>query len=280
MAETLFFDSAADIRMAQDFVAQDNDLYISKVHWRGRGVYANSTAGVSTLTPAVSPAWSVDAYNSLINDNLVIYDDNGKACRGKVADTSATAITFDETAMDLEEDETTAPTFTAGLTYDFYILTPSKTVYGNFFGQTKNAELNITDESNKFNSGAPAGLLHKNLQSRMMELTIAYLHRSNADFLKLFGLETYGAQTSQFSYGLGVSDPVEPGPNLYELVFLGYDRQNRAFRVHLWFAKFDMSGNLFNKGDSGDLEHPLHADLLINKFYPAKALYGKIVRVA
>jgi hypothetical protein len=276
MAKSIFYLNKADCAMAQDLIARDPDVYIEKIHYIGKGVYANSTSGISTLTPVVSPTWGADDFLSTLTSNLLVMDDNGKVCAAKVASNAADAITFDETACLKEEDELTAGTFTAAETYCFMVLTPGSSEYGEFFGEIRNSELTPTEESKKFVSRDPGKLLHKDVTSLMWEIIIPFVQKSSADFLKLFGLTTYGSQTDQHKYGLGPRNATDDFG--YRMQFVNKDKHARTEHMRLHKMKFDNTGNWLNKGDSGYLEHPLHADLLANEFYAEGAEYGDIRR--
>lgn len=276
MAKEIFYLGVSDCEMAQDVISKDPDMYIERYEFVGKGVYANATSGTSTLTPATSPAWVADDYISTLSNNLIVVDDNLAVAEGKITDNDATSVTFDETALTLASDDSTAPTFTASATYCFYVLTAAPRVaQGSFWGQIRNSELNITSEYKKLISRDPGELISKNLQSRMFELTIPYVEKAQEDFYDLLALEQIGSQTSQAKYGMGASERSNP---FFRLTALNTDNEGRTITLVMRKVQFDLSGNWWNKGDSGNFEQPLHADLLADQFYPKNARYAVITR--
>lgn len=272
----IFFNGPYNTQLAQEVIANDPDIYILKWHYAGSGVYAQTSIGTSTLTPAVSPAWTPDDWISTSAYNLFGVDDNEKAWKTLITDNIATAVTFDETAAVLCEDETTAPTFTSGQTYDFYVLTPcNERAYGYFWGHMKTGELNIANEYKKYLSRDPQELIYKNILSKMLELTIGYVHTANEDLQDLCGMDTYGSQTAQAQYGIGAAETAD---NFYQIIYLGKDNNNKNVQLTFWKVQFDLTGNLFNKGDSGHREYPLHGDILANQIIEDKdSRYGTII---
>jgi hypothetical protein len=281
MALTRFYDSGlADVDLAKEVLAKTPDIYIQKYEYIGSGVYAISTGGVSTLTPATSPSWSINAYASTVAKNLLIVDDNSKVAQGKVVSNIATAITFDETAMLLEEDETTAASLTAGSTYNFYVLTPSATTgqtYGPFVGYTEGNELALTDTMMKFKYGQPRALKFKDLQEREGKITGGFVNWTNTDVIAaLFGGVAYGSQSAKYRYGVGHAPDTDV---FYRLTFIGEDRNNRVFRIVVHKVQFESSGNLLSAAESGHKMAPFTVDITADSFFPENADMMLIERV-
>jgi hypothetical protein len=255
------------------------DMYIQKREYSGSGVLAIETGGTSTLTPATSPNWSVDEFNSTVAANLLIYDDNSVVASGQVTDTTATTITFNETAMLLESDGTTAATLTTGSTYNFKVYSPSSTTgntRGPFFGLVEGAELNITDTFMKFKYSIPKRMLFKDLEEREAQIVGGQVNFSGADVLQtIFGAVSYGSQSSQTSYAIG-SDP--DTDLFYRITFIGEDRNNRVWQVRTRDVQFEINGNMFNKAESGHFMAPFTIDLIADTFYPINANLLQIVR--
>ena len=279
MALERYYTGLSDIDLAKDAIAKKPDLYIQKYEYIGSGVYAIPTGGTSTLTPAVSPAWTIDDYASTVATNLIAYDDNSKAVAGKVVSNDADSITFDETALLLEEDGTTAATLTVGNTYDFYVLTPSSTTgntYGPFFGYTEGSELNLNDTYMKFKYGVPKQLKFKDLEEREGQITGGHIGIANDDVLEtLFQAELYGLQTAQVSYGVG-SDP--DTDKFYRLTFTNKTRDDRSVIVIARKCQFELTGNIFQDNESGYRMAPFTADLTADGFYPETVDMLQIIR--
>jgi hypothetical protein len=269
MALDRFYTGLSDVDLAKDAIAEKPDIYIQKFEYIGTGVYAVDTTGTSTLTPAVAPSWVADDYISTVALNLIVYDDNNKAASGMVADNDTTSITFDETAMTLDEDGSTAPTFTAGNTYNFYVLTPSSitgNTYGPFFGYTEGAELNINDTYMKFKYSTPKALKFKDLEERECQITGIHINFVNEDVMEAFtGGVNFGSQTGQYSKGIG-HNPAES--NFYRITFIGDDRNGRSTIVICRKCQFEMTGNIYQNAESGHYAAPFTADLTADGFYP------------
>lgn len=272
MALTRFYNNLADVDLAKEVIAAKPDLYIQKYEFVGSGVLAIETGGTSTLTPATSPAWTINDYQSTIANNLLVVDDNSKVAQGKVASNTATDVTFDETALLLQEDEATTATLTIGNTYDFYVLTPSAitgATYGPFFGYTEGVELNINDTFMKFKYGTPKALKFKDMDEREGQITGGQVNYTNTDIVEaMFGGVTYGSQSSQYSYGVGHAPNTDV---FYRLSFLGQDRNGRTFQVIVHKAQFEITGNILQNAESGHFMAPFTADITADGFYPEDA---------
>ena len=275
-----YYSGINDVDIAKEVIAKTPDLYMQKREYFGTGVLAIETGGTSTLTPATSPNWSADEFNSTVADNLLIIDDNNVVATGKIVDTDTGSITFDETALVLESDGATAPTLTAGNTYSFKIYTPSSTAgntRGPFFGLVEGAELNINDSFMKFKYSVPKRMLFKDLEEREGQITGGQVNFTNEDVLQtIFGATAYGSQTGQTSYAIGHN----PDTDLfYRGTFIGEDRSNRVWQVRTRDIQFEVTGNVFGKAESGHFMAPFVIDILGDTFYPVDADMLQIVRV-
>jgi hypothetical protein len=276
-----YFTGISDIKIAQEVIAKTPDLYIQKREYGGTGEYQLiTTTGTSRLTPATSPAWTVDEFNSTVADNIIVLDDNGKVATGKVVDTAATYVEFDETAMVLEEDGVTAPTFTAGTSYNFRVYSPSSTAgntYGPFFGLVEGAELNLTDTFMKYFYSIPKQLIFKDLESRESQIVGGHVNFSNTDVAKtILGAVEYGSQTNQVNLAVGSN----PDTDLYyRPTFVGELRNNDAWAIRIREVQFEITGNQFGKAESGHFMAPFTADLLADTFYPTDANLFQMRRI-
>jgi len=277
-----YYTGLSDVDIAKEVIAKAPDLYIQKREYAGTGVYAvdSTGGGTSILTPATNPSWTINEFASTVADNLLITDDNGKVATGKIIYNDDGSIAFDESAMVLEEDGTTAPTLTAGSSYTFKVYTPSSdagNTYGPFFGLVEGAELNITDTFMKFKYSTPKKLLFKDLEEREGQITGGQVNFSGTDVAKtIFGAVEYGSQTGQTSLAVGS----EPDTDVfYRPTFVGEDRSNRSWIVRLREVQFEITGNQFGKAESGHFMAPFTADLISDTLYPTNADLMQIVRV-
>jgi hypothetical protein len=275
-----YFTGISDVDVTKEVIAKTPDLYIQKREYGGTGEYALiTTTGVSRLTPATSPGWTTDEFNSTVADNILIIDDNSKVATGKVVDTAAGYIEFDETSLVLEEDGVTAPTFTAGTNYSFRIYSPSSTAgntYGPFFGLVEGAELNITDTFMKYKYSIPKQLLFKDLEEREAQIVGGQVNFTNTDVAKtILGATEYGSQTGQTSLAVGSN----PDTDLYyRPTFVGEDRSNRVWVLRMREVQFEITGNQFGKAESGHFMAPFTADLIADTFYPTDSNLFQMVR--
>lgn len=269
MALDRFYTGLSDVDLAKDAIAEKPDIFIQKFEYIGTGVYAVDTTGTSTLTPATSPSWTSDDYISTVALNLIVYDDNNKAASGLVADNDGDSVTFDETAMTLDEDASTAPTFTAGNTYNFYVLTPSSVTgntYGPFYGYTEGAELIVNDSYMKFKYGSPKALKFKDLDEREGQVTGGHINFVNEDVMEsLTTAVNYGSQTNQYSKGLGHNPSAS---SFYRITFIGSDRNDRDLIVICRKCQFELTGNIWQNAESGHYMAPFTADITSDGFYP------------
>jgi hypothetical protein len=279
MALTRYFNNLSDIDLAKDAVAKRPDLQIQRYEVISSGVITTETGGESQLAPATSPTWNVNDYASTIANNLLIVDDNQKVAIGKVIANTADELTFDETAMTLEEDGSTAPTFTSGSTYDFYVLTPSSVTgqtYGPFFGYVEGAEFSITDTFMKFKYGQPKAMKFQDLDEREATISGGHVSWTNTDVIEaIFNADTYGSQTSQFSYGVGHDPDTD---KFYRLTFTNKDRNNRDITIVCRKCQFELTGNIFTDAESGHKMAGFTATLIADNFYPEDADLVQIIR--
>ena len=279
MAKT-YYSGLNDTNLAKDVIAKEPDLYIQKREYSGTGVYAIETGGVSTLTPSVSPSWTINEFASTVADNLLVYDGNSLVASAKIVANTADAITFDETTLLLESDGVTPATLVVGTSYSFKVYTPSSisgNTYGPYFGLVEGAELNINDTFMKFKKGTPKKLLFKDLEEREGQITGGHVNFTNKEVAEtILGAAEYGSQTGQESIAIGSN----PDTNLYyRLTFVGQDRDNRVLVAKARETQFEVSGNLFNKAESGHYMAPFTADIIADAFYPDTADMVGVVRV-
>lgn len=274
-----YFTGLNDVDLVNDALAKKPDLSIQKYEFIGSGVYAIETGGTSTLTPATSPSWNVNDYSSTVAQNLIIVDENNVVAEGKVTSNDATSVTFDETAMLLASDGTTAASFTVGNTYSFYILTPSSiagNTYGPFFGFVEGAEMTLSEEYMQYKYSIPRKKIFQDLLERSGEISGGNINFDNEDVLAtVFNADQYGSQTNQFSYGIG-SDP--DTNKFYRLTFTVQDRNNRALTIIVRKVQIALNGNAFSTAESGHMMLPFLASISSDTFYPDDADMIQIIR--
>lgn len=219
-----FYPTKNSTALVGDQIIQDVEVYIRKYEYVGSGVASIATNDI-TLTPAVSPAWTIDA---LISEgasscnNLVVKGDASVVLEGKVKDNTATAITFDATAMvDVSDGTAGAATdFTAASTYDFYVLTPSEvSIYGDYFGWTGEVTINSEEEYAEFKQGVPRVLKNQCLLERSINITGTNFNPANEDVMAaIFNMTERGLQTGQAEYQSGF----DPGARAdYRMTLVG-----------------------------------------------------------
>jgi hypothetical protein len=280
MAEPDYYTGVSDVDIAKDAIAQDPDLHIQKIITEETGVYAEATTSEGTLTPTVSPAWTVAGLVSTVAYNLEIVDDNAVVGYGKVTDNDADSITFDPTDVVLASDATTPITLTDTDTYSFKVFTPSSTVgndYGPFFGLSEGNELSITDEYMQYKYGMPKKKLFQDLVERVAEVNGGTINYENKDVQEtIFGSVEFGGQTGQQSTAIG-SDPGVLSS--YRLAFKLADRNGRRLWIIIRKVQFGAEGNIFGKSTDGYSMSNFKGTILADTFYPENADMIQIIRI-
>jgi hypothetical protein len=282
MAIQSFFTSPADVNLAKDVLTRQTDAYIQRKIYAGSGVYANTTAGTSTLTPATSPVWTISELVSTVAKNVFIVDNNGKVAAAKIAANTATALTFDETACLLEEDEATAATFTPGSTYNFYVFTPCSVagqLYGPFFGYGEGLEPNIEDDVITFKYGFPRKSKFSDLRERTGTLSGGHVNFIKKDIAKvLFDAEDFGDNsTGKSSVAIGSGSSCTAKPE-YRLTLVGSDRACKTTAIIFRQLTFRAAGSFLSESADGYSMANFEAQILSDSFYPAGADMVQIKR--
>ena len=275
MALQTFYTSLTDINLNKDVIPGRGQLSIQRYEVISSGVYANTTSGTSTLTPATSPTWDADAYNSTVAQNLIVIDDNNLPCSGKVVDTAATEITFDETALLLDSDGVTAGTFTPGNTYNFYILTPSSTTgrtFGPFAGYIEGLDISFTDTTNAFKYGFPLKKKFVDLAEREGTISGGSVNFSNPDIFRMIAnASEYGDNTAsktEFAFGSGAACSTLP---IYRIYVEYNDRRAagdcRTVGLLVRQVQFKLDGSMFGESEFGPIMANFSGDILSDSFY-------------
>lgn len=282
MAIQNFYTGLEDVNLAKDAIFDQAKLYIQRYVYVGSGVLDKDTPAAATLTPAVSPAWTIDELISTVAKNLLIVDDNGKVCAAKVADNTATEITFDSTACLKEEDETTAGSFTDSSTYNFYVLTPSSTTgntYGPFWGYSEGIALNYSQTYSDFKYGKPRKLVFRDLEEVVASVTGGHVNWSDPDTLQaIFSASTYGKQTTQTAFAMGSANTCGSSAPYYRLSFKVKDRNCRDIWIIVRKVQFNAEGNIFGESESGLSMINFNAMVLADGFYPETSDLVQVIR--
>ena len=143
-----FYPNANSTNLKNTQILKDVNVFIQKFESEESGVAGISVDDI-TLTPVVSPAYTVNALVSTVATNVVVVANNNKVLEGLVSSNDAVSITFDATAtVDYADGSAGVPAdFTVDTSYDYYVLTPSivsGATHGDFFGWTE--EVTITNE--------------------------------------------------------------------------------------------------------------------------------------
>lgn len=271
MALTRFFSNIGSIDLAKQMMSREAIVRCQKYEYIGTGALVIIT-GASTLTPAVSPAWTIDNYKSAVAKNLLVKDNNGKVATCKIASNTATALTFDEATLLLVEDGTTAAALTTTNTYEFYVLTPSDDTsgaYGPYLGDTEGLELAINDEVMVHKYSSPAKKRRQDLKERSITVQGGVVNVVNDDvFEMLFASSNYGLQTGYKSQGVGSNNDFN---RFYRFTFESQDVTGRDEKIIVHQVQVSLNGNFFSKSASGHMMLPLKGEVLADGFYPETA---------
>jgi len=281
MAIQNFYTGLEDVNLAKDAIFDQGKLYIQRYLYVGTAVLA-TPGTTATLTPPVSPAWTVNELASTVANNILIVDNNGKVAAGKVTSNTATAITFSSTATLLEEDGTTAASFTTATTYNIYVLTPSSTVgntYGPFWGFSEGVALNFTQTFSDFKFGKPRKLIWRDLEEVVASVTGGHVNWSDPDTLEaIFSAPQYGKNSTGYSYAMGSASACGGAGNYYRLAFKVKDRNCRDIWIIIRKVQFNADGNIFGESENGSTMVNFNAMVLADGFYPETADMIQVIR--
>ena len=197
------YDSKQVNALLDEIQLKTADLYLRKIEYRGSGVFGLSV-GASTLTPATAPSWTADDYISAGSKNLVLLDDDGDACWGKIEDNDTTSITFDEAEIMKVDDSSTAATLTDTDTYQFVIWTPHATYeWCNFIGYTQDVNSEHIEETIDLKVNIPRELIRQDLLERGVKITGNILSTRYNVREAILGSSDYGTDSNQYQDGIG-----------------------------------------------------------------------------
>lgn len=276
MAIKEYYVSNGDVKLAQDAVAKETEMFIQEFVFLGTALLDNTVPATATLT-MTGTSFVDDKLISTLATNLYLKDDNDVVTAGLVDDNDALTVTLDTTSMLLESDGTTPGTFTDATTYDVYILTPSNvSSVGPFFGFTEGLALNINDELMEFIYNTPGKKIFTDLKMRTATIEGGNVDVSNKDVLQtIMGADEYGSQTGQFALGIG-SDP--DFNRYYKVTMLTTDRNNRALQIVCSKTQPSVTGSVNEKAESGHSKASFKFEILSDGFYPDNADMIRIIR--
>ncbi len=241
-----FYTSPTSTSLKQTQILKDVSVFIQKFESEQTGVASISTNDI-TLTPATSPAYTVDALISTVATNVVVVADGTKVLEGLVDDNDAVSITFDATTTNDYADGSAgaASDFTSTNSYDFYVLTPSSVsgaTYGDFFGWTEEVTITNEEEFAEFKNGVPRSLKNQCLLERTVSVTGTNANFSNLDVVSaIWNMETRGDQSGQVELQTGF-DPADRPP--YRITLVGEDKNGQVMVYQFFRGKIRPEGGL------------------------------------
>ena len=241
-----FYTSPNSTSLKNTQILKDVNVFIQKFESEETGVASISVDDI-TLTPAVSPAYTVDALISTVANNVVVVADGSKVLEGLVDDNDAVSITFDATTTADYADGTAgaASDFTVATSYDYYVLTPSivsGATYGDFFGWTEEVTITNEEEFAEFKNGVPRQLKNQCLLERTLSVTGVNANFSNLDVVAaIWNMETRGLQTGQVELQTGF-DPADRSP--YRITLVGEDKNGQSMVYQFFRGKLRPEGGL------------------------------------
>jgi len=238
-----FYTAESDSTLQDNFIVKDADVFIMKIEAEGTGVESEATD--VTLTPATSPAWTINAYQSTVGRNLVVTADSSKLFTGKVKSNSATAVVFDPTLMTLVSDGATAGSladWAAGTSYSFRIYTASSVyAYGDYFGHCRDVEIAPSEDILEFKKGVPREAIVQDLLEFKVDVNGVNFTPNTDVFRAMYNGVSRGLNTSQTETHFGFSPAVRA---YYKLVLVGQNRAGFEMRWEFFKGQFKINGNI------------------------------------
>jgi len=239
----MFFGTKSDPQCAKDMLLKQPDLFIQQQKYSGSGVAGIATNDV-TLTPAVSPAWTIDEHKSAVGYNIVVQANSGEVFEGPVKSNAATSVTFDATAMKSLKDGTAGAgtDFTTATLYYFYILQPHATYqHGDWFGYAREIEVIGEEETAEFVYGIPEQSIREDLLRAKYSVKGKNFDCMNEDvFNAVFNSVQKGSQTSQWEQHIGFSPASR---KWYRITMIGTNVHDKEMMIQFWFGQFKLEGS-------------------------------------
>lgn len=236
-----FYTSESDVTAKDNFVIQDADIFLMKIEDEDSGVETESGNDI-TLTPATSPAYDTDAYNSTVGYNLLVQGASSTLWYGPVKDTTATTIVFDATTMFNVQTGAAgaASDFTLAATYSYRVHTPDSTgIYGSWFGHCKELSLAFSEEIIDFMRGVPRERIVQDTLEWKYDLTGTNFTASKAVFRAVMNGTSYGSQTSQSETHFGFAPATRAQ---YKVALIGTNRAGKQMLWEFFITQFSANG--------------------------------------
>jgi len=240
------FTSKADATLNTTMVLKDVDIFISKFIYEGSGVQTDdSTTGI-ILTPAVSPAWATDIFNTTNHQNLVVQGDVTTCFLGTVLDTAATTVSSPLANLwDISDGTNAALTdFTAGNTYNFYLLAKGGDAYvhGDYLGYTKETTFGLAETYAEFKKGIPReSIVEDYLEVGYSVKSKVFNPDNQAIWEAIQNTTQRGLQTSQWESHGGFTPATRA---FYRITLVGSNRDGKVTTQQFFKGQFraeDMS---------------------------------------
>lgn len=237
-----FFTSESDAALAQSIVSRSADIYIAELFAASSGVMDKSYAPTTTITPAVSPAWTPDA---LIGDLVVLQDDNGKAREFVIADNDADSFTVDLTS-DVDGNDHSAD-FTDTDTFQFRIWDAEE-----FLGYTK-GEDEFTDEpeTKKFKRGLPRAQVREDVVERIPTLKTVITTPSPGVLKAIGNLKDDNTNATYYVLEAGSNPSARP---YYYVILKNTNVNNKAQQLRCYYCQIKADGARKIGGTDTDYE--------------------------
>jgi hypothetical protein len=221
-------------------VLNDVEMYISKLIYEGSGVQSDdSTTGI-ILTPATSPAWSADLFNTTTHHNLVVQGDSTTCFLGSVNDTAATTVSSLLAKLWDIADGTNAELtdWTAGNTYNFYLLAKGgdEYVHGDYAGYTKETTFGNSENMAEFKTNIPRqSIVEDYLEVSRSVKSKIFNPSSQAVYEMIMNTTQRGLQTSQWESHGGSAPAVR---SFYRITLVGSNRDGKVTTQQFFKGQF------------------------------------------
>ena len=246
--------------LGQDIIFQSFDMYGAKYEYEGTGVY---TLASTKLTPATSPAWTINDYQSTVKKNLFVVDNAGDLCSVAVTSNTATDVTFTPASLKKVKDQTTAGVLTDAATYTFFILTPSAvTDYGEYFGYSKLGEYNPNVNKVPLITGVPEVKVRTDIGGIQPTMKGIIQNMGIKQYKNIMQMINYGLQTAYTSQALGSNYSVG---SYWEVTLVGQTVAGKTVVYKFWKTNLSLDGGV-NFGEAAHKTVPFMVDVLLSNY--------------
>lgn len=240
-----FYTSETDGTLNGEMVLTDVDVFISKIILDNIAGVETEASNDITLSPAVSPSYVADAYNSTATYNLQCQADTSIVAIGKVKDTLTTGIVFDATAMYNVATGVAlaAADWATASTYNYTVMTPGSTyVHGDYFGYCKGVSTEMNQEIIEFTKGVPIESIVEDTKRMNYTVKGENFAVSNQDVWEAVMNSTQrGLNTSQWESHGGFTPPVR---SFYRVTLVGSNRNGKVVTLQYFRGQFRTEGSI------------------------------------